>query len=309
MIKIILSSLIFVNLMASGIIPIWYPVKNNDIVIKYGDGISLEAAKIEAFNNIKKDNPILDNITLSDLEIKKYEMIENHFFVKVEYSKQPLIERLKNTIEKTPIKDINITNVYTESNETTVDTKITTNKYLLNTQLLQELNTIFGYFPDLRLDTQYLYFQDERFLVKDSEFSLLLTDIKSEDILLDLKKDLKNNEKYFIKLSPIVDGFITLVQISNNTDVEVLFSNKMMIKDKFTIFPNFKLSDGLEIVLPEDVNSSKIMTMAVLCENQKNFSNFNNMFFSVTTKKYMLGELINEIDGCEYTSVLTTVEK
>jgi hypothetical protein len=69
------------------------------------------------------------------------------------------------------------------------------------------------------------------------------------------------------------------------------------------------LSDGLQVILDENIEQKDVLTMAVLCEEQKDFSDFNNMFFSLTTKNYMLGNLINEIDGCKYTSVLTTVEK
>ncbi|MCK5294938.1 MAG: hypothetical protein KAJ49_09815, partial [Arcobacteraceae bacterium] len=137
----------------------------------------------------------------------------------------------------------------------------------------------------------------------------LLPQFQSKDIALEIKETILDNEKYFIKLSPVVDGYVTLIQILNNTSVEVLFSNKILLKEKSTIFPNFKLSDGLEVTLPEDVDSSKIFTMAIICEQQKDFSGFNNMFLSISGKKYMFGNLINEIEDCNYHSILTTIKK
>jgi hypothetical protein len=293
---ILLIGLVAVNLLANGIAPIWYPIKSNNIIIGYGDGASLEEAKLQALENIKKNDINTENIKLNDLEIKKYAVIEDHFYLKMQYSRLSFVEQLKNAIEKSSI-DNNTTNTHE------------INKYLINTKLLKELNTTFGYFPNVRLDTQYLYYQDERFLVKDDEFSWFLADINSSDISLDIKTTLKNGEKYFIKLNPLVDGYTTLMQLSNNTDVEILFANKIIPQDKDTIFPNFKLSDGLEIVLQKDTNQSQIMTMAVVCQEQKDFSSFNNMFFSISTKKYMLGEFIDEIEDCKYKAVLTTIQK
>ena len=290
--NILLISIVVLNLFAVEVVPSWYPSKTNKVIVSYGDGKSFEEAKNNAFLNLKQENKLLNDIKISDLEIEEEDFLENQFFLKVKYTNLSIYEQLKNVMRKI-----------------TFQAEDENNKYLLNTKLLKDLNSTFGYFPDIKIKGQHLSFNNKKFLLKDKEFSLLLSELDSNAITLDIKDKLLNNEKYFIKLSPTIDGYITLVQISNYTDVEVLFSNKTLEKGKFTIFPNFKLSDGLEVVLDNDVNSSEILTMAIVCEKQKDFSSFNNMFLSISMKKYMLGELIDEIDDCTYQSVLTTVKK
>lgn len=292
MIKILLVSLTFLNLVASEVIPTWYPFTISNTIISYGDGKSFDEAKNSALLNIKKENNLLTNIKASDIEVLEEEVLEDKFFLKVKYINLSLMEQLNNSMKKSTVK---------------LDKEI--NKYLLNTELLKDLNASFGYFPDIKIEGQYLYMDEERFLIKDDEFSSLLPQFQSKDIALEIKETILDNEKYFIKLSPVVDGYVTLIQILNNTSVEVLFSNKILLKEKSTIFPNFKLSDGLEVTLPEDVDSSKIFTMAIICEQQKDFSGFNNMFLSISGKKYMFGNLINEIEDCNYHSILTTIKK
>lgn len=295
---VLLIGIFMSNLVANEYVPDWYPKNNDTTIIGYGDSETFNGAKKIAYEKIKEkiyksgnlDN--FSNMVIDDIIIEKQENFENRYYVKAKYENSSLIEQLTKAIKKETFK---------VSEET--------NQYLLGSQLMHELNTTFGYYPDISIDGKILTFKGQQFIIKNNEFDLLLSNLKYEDIILDLKNKLLDKEQYFVKLLAKSDGFMTLVQISQNGNVEILFANKKLELDKDIIFPNFKLSDGLEIVLDEGIEQKDILTMAILCEKQKDFSDFNNMFFSLSTKNYMLGNLINEIDGCKYTSVLTTVEK
>jgi hypothetical protein len=295
---ILLAAVFTVSLLANEYVPDWYPKKNDTSVIGYGDSETFEGAKKVAYEKIKEkiyksgnlDN--FSNMVIDDIVIEREENLENRFYVKAKYENSSLIEQLTKAIKKETFK-----------------VEDETNQYLLGSKLMNALNTTFGYNPDVSIDGKILRFKEQEFIIKNNEFELFLSKVNYEDIMLDLKEKLLDKEQYFIKLSTKTDGFITLLQISQNGNVEILFANKKLELDKNIVFPNFKLSDGLQVILDDNVEQEDILTMAVLCENQKDFSAFNNMFFSLTTKNYMLGNLINEIDGCKYTSVLTTVEK
>lgn len=286
-----MSILIFINSYGFEIYPAWYPIDSKDVIIAYGDGDSLEDAKQNAFKNIVSKN-IDNNITISDIEILKEEVLENHYFLKIKYVNLSILQQLTNALKKVVFK---------------IDDE--TNKYLIHTPLLKQLNSRFGYFPDIKLDGQYIYLQGEKFLVKDREFPELFANIKSDDIDIDMDTNLTSNKRYFIQVSPKNDGYVTLLQIVDNTNVDILFANKKLKPNRFTIFPNFKLSDGLEVSLDDTKDKAEILTLAVLCKEQKDFSDFNNIFFDITSKKYMLSKLIDQIDDCNYTTVLTDITK
>lgn len=282
----------FLNIYAIEAYPSWYPVDSKETIIAYGDGDNLIDAKENAFKNLVSNHNVAKNITMTDIEILKQEILENHYFLKIKYVNLPIIEQLTNALKKVVFK---------------IDDE--QNKYLLNTPLLKELNKRFGYFPHITLEGKYINLQGADFLVKDNEFVNLFAKITSDDIEIKINKDLKNNERYFIQVSPLEDGYVTLLQILDYTNVDILFSNKKLVKDKFTIFPNFKLSDGLEVSLDDPKDKAQILTMAIICKDQKDFSDFNNIFFDVTSKKYMLSKLITQIDDCNYTTVLTNITK
>jgi hypothetical protein len=295
---VLLVGVFTANLLANEYVPDWYPKKHTTSVVAYGDSETLEGAKKIAFDKIKEKiykSGKLDNFShmiMDDLIIEKQEIFENRFYLKAKYENSSLLEQLIKTIKKETFK-----------------TDEENNQYLLGSKLMNELNATFGYNPDVIIDGKVLRFKEHEFIIKNNEFKLFLSKVNYEDILLDVKDKLADKEQYFIKLGTKIDGFITLLQIADNGNVEILFANKKLELDKDIIFPNFKLSDGLQVILDENIEQKDVLTMAVLCEEQKDFSDFNNMFFSLTTKNYMLGNLINEIDGCKYTSVLTTVEK
>ena len=281
---------IFINIQAFEIAPSWYPSKDKNLIIQYGDGDTLKDAKLNALKNIQKLS-IESNISLNDIEILKEEILENHFFIKVKYNNLPLLEQVKNGLKFFTFK---------------IDDE--NSSYILKTNFLKNLNNSFGYFPGINIKSNYLYIKDKKFLIKKDEFSLFWIENNSSQISVELNKDLQSNKKYFIKVTPFKDGFTTLVQITLQNDVELLFSNKILKKNQATIFPNFKLSDGLEITIPKNKEEIKLMTMAIICDTQKDFSKFNNMFLSIEGEKFMMGDLINKIDNCDYTSIISTVK-
>jgi len=282
--------LIVVNVFAINYSPSWYPNEDNSIR-SYGKGNTFDEAKINAFDNFKNNNIELSKVTINEIKVTKEEIFENQFFLEIKYNKDTILEQLQQEIKNVVFK---------------LDEQ--TNKYLLNTVLMKELNKTYGYMPTLNIVKEKLYFNDKIFLMKNSEFENLIFEYYSDDILLDIKMELLENEKYFIKITPKISGFTSLVQIFNNTDVEILFTNKKLEKNTDTIFPNFKMSDGLEINLEKYEDVKEIITLAIICPNKIDFKSFNNIFLPSITNENMLGEFINNIGDCEYTSIFTLIK-
>jgi len=277
--KIFLSIVLIVNLFAYEVAPPWYPSTNTDTFIAFGDGKDFDSAISSALININNEVNSTIKITNLDIDILEEDMIENHFFVKIEYKSKTLLEQLT--------KDIKLLTFKGEEE---------TNKYLLNTKLLKDLNNTFSYFPDISMDLNYLYFNENKYIIKSKDFETLLSDTISPDIFLDLNDVLISEENYFLKILPSYGGYVTLVQVTNAKDFKILFSNKLLRTNKATIYPNFKSSDGLEVVLEDGILSKKIMTMAVICQTKKEFSD-----------RLSLTSFLNKISECSYTSIVSKV--
>ncbi len=286
--KLLFVFSIVLNCAFANSIPSWYPV-NDNIIKSYGTGLTLNEAKIDAFNKFLSKHQDLNQTILDDISITKQENIQNQYFVEIQYDKTPILEQL------IAQKD----NVLFPTYET--------NQYLLHTPLLQGLIQAYQYPPNIELDNQKLIFNNKTFIIKHNEYNQFLFQYKSDEINLNIKSQLKNKEKYFIQINPAVKGYLSLVQIYNTTDVQILFANKL-INNQNIIFPDFKMSDGLEVDLDNN-RSATILTIAFVCEEQKDFSKFNNLFLSTITVKNKLSDLINTIGNCEYSSNFTKVVK
>jgi len=292
--KILLICGLILQLVASSDVPSWYPKANDPSIISYGDGATLNDAVNKAFDEVKKtlyDKGFIENLSkidINDLDIVKQEIYKDQYFIKTAYNTSDIV---------TQISEVNLSVSY----------PLETNKYLLATPLMQDLNSTFGFYPNITIDGKYLVLDNNKYLIKHYEFEKLLASYNDDNITVDVPLDLNVSKKYFISVSTAEQGYMTLLQVYNNTDVKVLFENKKLSVDKEVIFPNFKLSDGL--VIDENYQASKLETIAVLCPNREDFSEFDNIFFSVNSKPYMLGELINHTSNCKFTSVITEIKK
>jgi len=277
--KIFLSVIVFINLFAYEVAPSWYPSINKDVYIAFGDGDDFSSAMTNVLKNINNDVNTTSIITTLDIDILEEDMIENHYFLKIEYNKKSLLDQLTKDIKKLTFKS-----------------EDETNQYLLKTELLKNLYKRFAYYPNISMDLNYLYFNDNKYVIKSKDFQTLLSNTSSVDITLDINDELINKENFFLKVLPSYDGYVTLMQIQNAKELNILFSNKKLRTNKATIYPSFKTSDGLEVILEEGAVSSKIMTLAAVCPNKRDFTGH----LSLTT-------FLDKINDCSYTSVISKV--
>ncbi|HIP12368.1 MAG TPA: hypothetical protein EYG97_02745 [Arcobacter sp.] len=277
--KIFLSVVLLVNLFAYEVAPSWYPSTNTNTFIAFGDGKDFDSAILSALININNEVNSTLKITNLDIDILEEDMIENHFFIKIEYKSKTLLAQLTKDIKNLTFKG---------------DEE--TDKYLLNTKLLKDLYSTFSYFPNISMDLNYLYFNENKYIIKSKDFENLLSNTTSPDIFLDLNDILISGETYFLKILPSYSGYVTLLQVTGTKDFKILFSNKLLRTNKATIYPNFKSSDGLEVVLSSGILSTKIMTMAVICQTKKEFSD-----------RLSLTSFLNKIGECSYTSIVSKV--
>ena len=298
--KSILLLLFFTLFLHGYIKPSWYPNNESKIIYAYGDAKSLIDAKKDALENIKTilisngKLDTLDNLSLNSLSIEKKEKLENRYFLKVSYNVQSLQEQIKSLLKQEVFK-----------------TDDENNTYLIYTPLMEDLNQSFGYYPSISIDknsTSFLQYKDTKITITKNDYDLFYSLGEDENISLILKDNLLENEKYFIEVKASDSGYLSLFQISLQNDVETLFSNRDLNETNSVIYPNFKESDGLIASLNEDETLRDIYTIAIVCEDKKDFSNFNNRF-KLEYKDGLLGEFINTIDKCKFSAQIITIQK
>lgn len=297
--KSILTLLFFAFTLQAYMIPSWYPDATSAVIVSYGDGESLELAKQDALESIKKQLidknqfDILEVLTVSDLDIIKQEILENRVFIQVSYENLSTTQKIDNVLKKQVFK-----------------TEDETNNYLLQTGLLKDINNSYGYFADIGLDsnkTAYLSIAGEQIALKPNDYPLFYVQYSDENISLEIDTNLTQNDLYFMNIESKSNGYLSIVQISLEHDVVVLLDNKQIDTNEM-VFPNFKESDGLVATLEENQEEREILTIAFLCEEQKDLRGFNNMFSSEIIYG-KLGALIETMDNCLFSSSLSTIRQ
>jgi hypothetical protein len=280
LIKLFVCSLIVANLFSYELKPLWYPSKKDGIKLAYGDGKTFNNALDNAIDEINIDNNSTSQITKLDIAIVKKELLKEHNFLKIKHNNKSILEQIKEEL---------VNNSSSKRYET--------DKYLLKTKLLKDLNSTFSYFPDIKIYGNHLYLNDKKFILKNNDFPNILVENKSNDIKLNMSKNIENNKKYFVEIKVQTKGYVSLIEVINSKKLNILFSNKILAENKNTIYPNFKDSDGLEIILPKNTIKAKIMTIAVICTKKKEFE-----------ETLFLTELIERIHDCSYSSVVSEVK-
>jgi hypothetical protein len=296
--KSIIGLLFFSFMLQGFIIPSWYPNDNSTQIISYGDGITIDEAKKNALESIKEKlvekNSLdyLETISVDDLVITKQEILENRYFLQVSYENLSTLEKIKNLLKKQVFK-----------------LKDETNNYLLQTPLLEDINNSFGYYADITLDdnfTNFLQIADKKIVLKQDDYKLFLHNFRDLNISLDVEQNLTKDSLYFIKIDTNIEGYLSLVQISNEYDVVVLVENKKL-NNSDMIYPNFKQSDGLMAILDENQDEREFTTIAFICEEKKDLKGFNNIY-SDKLVFGRLGKLIEVIGDCKYSSIISSIK-
>ncbi|HFU75794.1 MAG TPA: hypothetical protein ENK66_06045 [Arcobacter sp.] len=297
--KSILSLLFFSISVFAYMIPSWYPNNETTTITSYGDGESLEDAKLQALEDTKDQLvkkgilwPIA-TILQNDLSIEQEEVLENRYFIQTSFDTLTTEDKINDIMKQQVFK-----------------TEDENNSYLIKTQLFQNLYTKYGYYPHISLDTnqnKYIGLLGNKISLTKADKDMFYVVFKDENISLEVKQSLFPNETYFINVESIYNGYLNIIQLSDNYDVVVLLENKELSNSSSIIFPNFKESDGLVATL-DGYEVQNFYTLAIVCESQKDFSGFNNLF-STEIKTGKIGKFIETISDCKFSSVESTIEQ
>ena len=286
--KLLLVLFSIVSLYSNNVFsPSWFNPTNTE-KYSYGYGKTINEAKLDASHNLALE---LDkNISIDDFTIVKQENFENKYFIKIKYINEDLLTQVKKELNKLAFKDEELEN-----------------SYLKQTKFYKDLNNSFGYFPNVELHDNYLYFKDKRFLIKQSEFYNFFVEIDDENLSIDVKDTVKENEKFFFEISNNYDGYLTLaIYIKNN--LSVLFKNKQNIKK--TIYPNYKVSDGFSLEVNDNMKYEQAFVILTLCKEQKDLKSYKMIYEELNDKNNLtFSDFINEISDCKIATKIIKVIK
>jgi hypothetical protein len=273
---IFIVMIIFLSLEANVIAPKWFKQKTNTHII-YAYGNTLDIAYQNAINKVK-NNLKINNIHKDDFILLKKEIFELKYFLKLQYINENIETQIIKELKKFAFKS-----------------KEQTNKQLINTIFFKNINAQIGYYPNIELVDNYLFFNNNKFLIKQHEMEQFISHFQDDNISISIKEKIKENEKFFIELSSNYDGFINLSMYFENTFSLLLQNQKI---DDFIIYPNFKLSDGISLSL-NDTNTSKVLFNVSVCENKKDFSNYKLLYGEKNHNNLNYSDYINEIKECK----------
>ncbi|MBL0707896.1 MAG: hypothetical protein JJW00_02515, partial [Sulfurimonas sp.] len=128
-------------------------------------------------------------------------------------------------------------------------------------------------------------------------------------LILNIPKQLRHQEFYFIGIESKKDGYLTLIQIYENGETALLFSNKKANNNIRLEYPNRNEYDGLEAYLNESQTKAKDLTIALICKEKKDFSYFDNI--SVYKEKYakVYGKVFDMMSGCNVSSEIVEIKR
>jgi hypothetical protein len=284
--KSILISLIF-SLSLFGAIPApkWF-VQDKVNIYVYSYGNSIKEAKLKAKKKLEVKLNI-SSIDINDFEIVKDELFELKYFIKSKYVAEDIYTQIQKKLKTFAFKIEDQDNVF-----------------LKNTEFFKKLNKEFGYYPNIELVDNNIYFDNTKFIIKKHELKDFISVFNDDNISIGIKDEIETKEKFFIKITSNYNGFITLAQI-NNGSLKLLLKNKKIKKS--IIFPNFKISDGYTLSLNSNQMQSNITTIVSICDEKKDLSNYNMYFDDNIDKVFEFRDFINEMKNCKISTKTTRI--
>lgn len=302
--------------------PSWY-VKNNIKCdsceyVGYGEGSSKEVAKkvakadianslqttINVSSELKRsskndnyDESFKQNIkesstiSLDGLELLKSAYVDGLYYVAIKYVNLPFAKKVR-------MKFDDVSKIQRE-----------TNSYLKSTLLLNELKAEFGFYPKVIISKGNLTIANKSFRIKKDILKKLFSSYDSKDLELNIPTNLKTGEFYFVDINTKSAGYLTLIQVYENGETAVLFSNKKVTKNTKLEYPNKDIYNGLQTYLTKKQTKAKDLTMAIICKDKKGFDYFDSI--SITKDKYakVYGKIFDMIDRCSVSSQVMKIRR
>jgi len=276
------------TIFAEVISPSWYPKKTN-IHKVYSYAKTIAQAKINASKQIQNDLNIT-NVDIDDFIITRKELFENKVFIEVEYINETIENQIKNRLKTYAFKQEEQINIL-----------------MTNTIFFKDIFDEFNYYPNIEIHDKFLYFNNDRFLIKKYEMSKFYATFLDDNITLDIKDELQNKENFFINIETTYDGYITLARVYKD-EFSILFKNKK--SNNSIVFPSFKISDGMQINIDDSIYNEELLSLAIVCEDIKDFK-YYSMLLDIKDSNNTLNftDFINEINDCKITSKTTDIIK
>jgi hypothetical protein len=123
-----------------------------------------------------------------------------------------------------------------------------------------------------------------------------------------MKNIYKNNEYYFIKIKAKKSGYLNAFQVYQSGETVLLLSNKKIKSNENIIYPNPKLYEGIEAIIPKNQDKTKDLTIVALCKDKKDFSLFDKIDINIKNSSLLFGELLDIIDDCKISTKILTIK-
>ena len=286
--KLLLVLLSIVSLYSSDVIsPSWFNQNNIEkYVFSYGNTIK----KAKYNSSLELSNDLNTTVSVNDFVIEKQELFENKYFIKSKYINQTLLNQVKNEIKKLAFKNEELQN-----------------EYLKNTYFFKDLNNTFGYFPNVELHDNYLYFNNKKFLIKENEYSNFFVLVDDANLSIDVKNNVKENENFFFQIDSNTTNFITMAIYFNN-NLSLFFKNKVI--ESTLIYPNYKVSDGFSLSLNDNQLQEQALLLLSSCKEEKDLKSYKMIYeLKSKNKNLTFSDFINEINDCKLTTRVLEVTK
>ena len=241
--------------------------------------------------SINKNIEEISNVELDNLILIKSEYIDNVYYVAIKYINLPFAKKVR-------LKYEDVSSLKKE-----------TNSYLLNTLLLKELKDEFGFYPKTTINKGNLTIGNHSFKIDKNILKKLFYSTLNNDFILNIPKQLKYKDFYFINIKSKNSGYITLIQIYENGETSILLDNKKLKQNTTFTYPNKNEYDGLEAYLNDNQTKTKDLTIAMLCKDKKDFSYFDNI--SINKEKYskVYGKVFDIMDECIVSSKIVEIRR
>ena len=242
----------------------------------------------ESFKQNIKEN---SSISLDELELIKSAYIDGKYYVAIRYINLPFVKKVR-------MKFDDVSKIAKE-----------TNSYLKGTILLKELKSEFSFYPKVNISKGRLIIADKSFTISKDTLKKLFSSYGSKGLELKVPTKLKNNQFYFIDIKTNRAGYLSLIQIYQNGETSVLFSNKKVSKNSKLEYPDKDIYDGLQAYLDRDRTKANDLTMAIVCKEKREFEYFDKI--STYKEKYakVYGKIFDMIDGCVVSSKLMSIKQ
>lgn len=268
--------------------PSWYPKYTNT-----HNFYAYAPTLLEAKNNIViqiKEKLNISDVSNDDFVILKKELFENKIFIKTLYVNQSIENQLINHIKSYAFKQEEYKG---KSNN--------------NTFFFKKIYDTFLYQPNIKIVDRFVYFKDNKFLIKNNELPLFYNEYFDKNITINVQNEIKENESFFIKVQTSYEDYITLARVYKRK-FSILFKNKKI--NKSVLFPNFKVSDGLKMKLSNAYISQNIFYVAISCKQEKEFFGYNSYLDdSNMTNLKNLDDFVQENKDCKITSKTSKLVK